>query len=85
MESTHNKEKEARLLKSICLKNILSFNQEGIELELKSLKMINDSIKECNNSEYNKSESFKILEKVCVRKIVEKNSYAKEFFEYLRT
>lgn len=48
------------------------------------MKMIKDSIRECQNNEYRKSESFKILEKVCIKKIVESNSYAKEFFEYCK-
>lgn len=40
MEYTNDKRKETRLLKSICLKNILSFNQEGIELELRNLNVL---------------------------------------------
>lgn len=48
-------------------------------------KMIKDSIKECKNNEYKKSEAFKILEKASVQKIVESNSYAKEFFEFLKS
>lgn len=47
--------------------------------------MIKDSIKECKNNDYQKSESFKVLEKVRVKKIVESNSYAKEFFEFLKS
>lgn len=49
------------------------------------IKMIKDSIKECKNNEYKKSEAFKILEKASVQKIVESNSYAKEFFEFLKS
>lgn len=40
MDYTNDKSKEVRLLKSICLKNILSFNQEGIKLELKNLNVL---------------------------------------------
>lgn len=36
----YSNNKEVRLLKSICLKNILSFNQEGIELELRNLNVL---------------------------------------------
>lgn len=45
-------------------------------------KMIKDSIKECKNNEYKKSEAFKILEKVSVQKIVESNFYAENFLNF---
>lgn len=40
MGYTNDEGKEVRLLNSICLKNILSFNQEGIKLELKNLNVL---------------------------------------------
>ncbi|WP_273213763.1 DUF4276 family protein [Helicobacter rodentium] len=51
----------------------------------KIMKMLKDSIRECKNKEYDKSEAFKILEKASVQKIVESNSYAKDFFEFLKS
>ncbi|WP_276951362.1 DUF4276 family protein [Helicobacter rodentium] len=51
----------------------------------KIMKMLKDSIREYKNKEYDKSESFKILEKASVQKIVKSNSYAKEFFEFLKS
>ncbi|WP_273213762.1 AAA family ATPase [Helicobacter rodentium] len=40
MDYINNEGKEVKMLNSICLKNILSFNQEGIELELKNLNVL---------------------------------------------
>ncbi|WP_297601562.1 hypothetical protein [Helicobacter sp. UBA3407] len=55
----------------------LDWDYENLQ---KSIKYISDK------SQYNqKSESFKILEKVSVQEIVESNLYAKDFFEFLKS
>ena len=47
------------------------------------LKSLKESTKGCNKI-YNKQDSFKILEKVAIDKITTSNSYAKEFFDFLK-
>lgn len=53
------------------------------DLSTISKDSIMKAIKECNKK-YDKKDSFRILEKVDVMKILERNFYAKDFFETLK-
>lgn len=48
------------------------------------MKMLESSIKDCKENKYKKSASFDILKKVDVQEIVKSNSYAEEFFKFLK-